>query len=104
MGAYYWYVKIPQCRYLEHGLKDVAFNVQKHITLAQSCHNFPLVSDKPPRDTRICETSLFSENFHACEIKELLAQHAQVNSEFHFLFVSSSSLSYIKTSSIPENA
>ena len=31
--VYYWYVKIPQRRYMEHGLKDVAFYVQKHIAL-----------------------------------------------------------------------
>ena len=31
MGGYYWYVKIAQCGYMEHGLKDTEFDVQKHI-------------------------------------------------------------------------
>ena len=26
-----WYVKIPQCGYKEHELKDIGFYVQKHI-------------------------------------------------------------------------
>ena len=25
LGVYYWYVKIPQCGYVEQGLKDFAF-------------------------------------------------------------------------------
>ena len=47
MGAYCWYVKIPQYGYMEHGLKDIAFYVQKHIALQGVCYNFPLVHDKP---------------------------------------------------------
>ena len=47
IGAYYWYVKIPQCGYVEHGLKDIAFYVQKHITHRTVYFNFPLVRDKP---------------------------------------------------------
>ena len=31
IGVYYWYVKIPQWRYMDHVLKDIAFYVQKHI-------------------------------------------------------------------------
>ena len=31
MGGYYWYVKILQCGYMEHGLKYIVFYVQKHI-------------------------------------------------------------------------
>ena len=30
-GGYYWYVKIAQCRYMEHTLKDIVFYVEKHI-------------------------------------------------------------------------
>ena len=45
MEAYYWYVKIPPCRYMEHGLKDTAFHVQKHIVTLVVCYNFPLVSN-----------------------------------------------------------
>ena len=47
MGSYYWYVKIPQCRYMEYGSKDIALFVQKHMTLRAVCQNFPLVRDKP---------------------------------------------------------
>ena len=31
-GGYYWYVKIPQCGYMEHELKDIAFDVQQGKT------------------------------------------------------------------------
>ena len=31
LGVYYWYLKIPQCWYMEQGLKDIAFYVQKHV-------------------------------------------------------------------------
>ena len=46
-GVYYWYVKIPQCGYMENGLKDVAFYVQKHIAPWTICYNAPLVCDMP---------------------------------------------------------
>ena len=47
IGAYNCYVKIPQCKYMEHGLKDIASYGQKHITTWAVCYNFPLISDKP---------------------------------------------------------
>ena len=47
MGAYYWYVKIPQCGYMEHGFKDIAYYVHKRIVPRAVCYNFPLVRDKP---------------------------------------------------------
>ena len=31
LKVYHWYVKIPQSRYMEHGLKDIKCYVQKHI-------------------------------------------------------------------------
>ena len=43
-------VKIPQRGYMEHGLKDIAFYVQKHIT---PCHNFPAGSRQAARGGRI---------------------------------------------------
>ena len=46
METYYWYVKITQCVYMEHGLKDIAFQFQKHKASKAICHNFPLVCDK----------------------------------------------------------
>ena len=29
LGVYYWYIKIPQCGYMEHGLTDVKCYVKK---------------------------------------------------------------------------
>ena len=52
LGVCYWCGKIPQCGYMEHGLKDIAFYVQKHITL-HSCHNFPAGLWQAARYTRI---------------------------------------------------
>ena len=43
---------------MEHGLKDIGFYVQKHITTRAVSHNFLLVHDKPPRGARICEAIL----------------------------------------------
>ena len=79
VGAYYWYVKIPQCRYMENGLKDIAFYAQKHITPNRVCHNFPLVHNRPPRDALICETSLLS--WQLANIKQSATQvwHQQLN-------------------------
>ena len=49
MKFYYWHAKIPQCRYVEHGLKDVAFfYVQKHIAPWAICYNSMLVRSIPP--------------------------------------------------------
>ena len=47
MGTYYWYLKMPKCGYMEHGLKDIAFYVQKHMAHRTVCYNFPLVRDNP---------------------------------------------------------
>ena len=43
----YWYVKIPQCGCMEHGLKHITFYVQKHITSLALCYNPSLVGGKP---------------------------------------------------------
>ena len=47
MGAYFWYVKIPQCGWMEHGLKDIVFYAQNHITLCTVVITSLLVRDKP---------------------------------------------------------
>ena len=36
-GVYYWYVKMPRYRYVEHGLKYFSFYVQKHIAHLATC-------------------------------------------------------------------
>ena len=60
LWVYYWYVKIPQCGYMEYGLKDVAFYVQKHIAPWEICYNTtpPPSSQHGARGTCICETHL----------------------------------------------
>ena len=47
LGVCYWCVKIPQCRYMKHGLKHIKIYVQKHIAPLAMCYNPPLVCDKP---------------------------------------------------------
>ena len=48
LGVYYWYVKLPQCRYMEHGLEYITSYVEKHIAPLAICYNPWLVFDKPP--------------------------------------------------------
>ena len=47
IGVCYWCVNIPQCGYMEHGFKDIAFRVKKHIAPRAVCYNFSLVHNKP---------------------------------------------------------
>ena len=47
LGVCYWCVKIPQCGYMEQGLKQIAFYVQQHIVAMAMCYNPALVCDKP---------------------------------------------------------
>ena len=48
LGVCYWCVKLPQCGCMEHGLKHITFNVQKHIYSSfAKCYNAALVHDKP---------------------------------------------------------
>ena len=59
IGAYYWYVKKQQSGYMEHGLKDIAFYVKKHLAPRAVCYDFPLVRDKtlwPPAYVRVVYT------------------------------------------------
>ena len=46
LGVCYWYAKITH-GYMEHGLKNVAFYVQKHIAPWAICYNRLLVRDMP---------------------------------------------------------
>ena len=46
-GICYWYVKIPQCGYMENGLKHITFYVQKHIAALARCYTPGLVCDTP---------------------------------------------------------
>ena len=46
LGACYWCVTIPQCGFMEHGLKHITFYVQKHIAALVTCYNPALVRNK----------------------------------------------------------
>ena len=46
LRVYYWYLKTPQCEYMEHGWKHINCYVQKHIVPQPVCYNPPLVHDK----------------------------------------------------------
>ena len=46
-GIYDLHVKIPQCQYIKHGLKYIAFYVKKQIAPLAVCYNFSLARDKP---------------------------------------------------------
>ena len=47
LGVRYRCVKIAQCGWMEHGFKDIAFYVQKHITPCTIVITSLLVRDKP---------------------------------------------------------
>ena len=47
IGVCYWCVKIPQCGYMEHGLKHFTFYVKKYIATLAMCYNSSLVRNKP---------------------------------------------------------
>ena len=58
LGVCYWYVKMPQCGCVEHGLAYIALYVQKHIAHLVSSFWFPAGSRRAARSARICETPL----------------------------------------------
>ena len=45
LGVYYWYVKVPRCRCVEHGFEYITFYVQKHIANLAACSGPLLVCD-----------------------------------------------------------
>ena len=46
LNVYYWYVKKPQCGYMEHGLYDIKQYV-KNIAPSSIFHNHPLDHNRP---------------------------------------------------------
>ena len=46
LGVCYLRVKIPQCRYMEHGSKHITFYVQKHIAALAMCYDPAPAFDK----------------------------------------------------------
>ena len=65
---------------MEHGLKYVAFYVQKHTTALAMCYNPPLVRVKPL--DRICEIRLIiprSREWHCVKVLKLMVYQAWKN-------------------------
>ena len=60
LGVYYWYVKMPRCGYVEHGLEYFSFYVQKHIADLAACSGPPAGSWRAARGARISKTRLLS--------------------------------------------
>ena len=58
----YWYVKMPQCGCVEHGLAYITFYVQKHIAHLVALLWFQLVR-RAARGARICETPLLRQPY-----------------------------------------
>ena len=47
LGVYYWYVKMPRCGCVEHGLQYITFYAQQHIAHLAACTG-PLLVRKEP--------------------------------------------------------
>ena len=58
--VYYRYMKIPQCEYMEHELKDIKCYVQKHIAPQPISYNLPLIHDRPLGAPAYCDSSMHS--------------------------------------------
>ena len=58
LEVYYWYVKMPRCGYVEHGLEYLSFYVQKYIAYLTACSGSPAGSQRATRGTRISKTRL----------------------------------------------
>ena len=58
LGAFYWYVKMPQCGCVEHGLEYIKFYVQKHIVPLVALLWFPAGSRWAARGPLICKSPL----------------------------------------------
>ena len=59
LGAYNWYVKMPWCGFVEHGLEYFSFYVKKHIAHLSASSGSPAGLWWAARGARISETRLF---------------------------------------------
>ena len=57
--VYCWYVKIPKCRFIEHGSNILSMMLKNTI-----CYNPPLVRDKQLGALTYCETRLLTTGHH----------------------------------------
>ena len=58
LGVYYWYVKMPQSRCIEHELDYITFYVQKYIAHLAASSGSPAGSWQAARGARIYENRL----------------------------------------------
>ena len=56
LGECYWYVKMPRCGCVEHGLEYITFYVKKHIVHLAALFWFPAGSPRPTRGARMSKT------------------------------------------------
>ena len=59
-------LKMPQCGFMEHGLKYIDFFCSKTYNTLHSCHNFPGGSQQAARGARICEKTIFVHWNNGC--------------------------------------
>ena len=69
LGIYYWYVKIPQYRYMEHELKISRFMLKKNILHFWQSVTTPTSLWQAARNAHICEAHLLimTKNINKCE-------------------------------------
>ena len=58
LGVCYWYVNMPRCGWVEHGLKYITVYVQKHKYTIGDLFLSPVGSRRAARGARICQTCL----------------------------------------------
>ena len=56
LGVYYWYVKMPRCGCVEHGLECITFYVKKYIAPLAVCYGPTLVRDRPLRHSNLWDS------------------------------------------------
>ena len=64
MGGGYRCIKIQQCVYMEHGVKDIALDVQKHIAPRVVLSLLPAGSRQAAKGARICEFGLLESRLY----------------------------------------
>ena len=60
LGVCYWYVTMPRCVCVEHGLAYITFML-KYIAHLVALFWFPAGPRRAARGTRICETALLQK-------------------------------------------
>ena len=59
LGVYDWYIKMPRCGNVEHGLEYFTSDVQKHIAHLAACSGSTAGSRQAAGGACISETRLF---------------------------------------------